>query len=30
VKDGPGVLLRALARLLVRGPDAPFVLGDMD
>jgi hypothetical protein len=30
VKQGPGGLLRALARLLVRGPDAPFVLGDMD
>jgi hypothetical protein len=23
-------LLRRLARLIVRGPDAPFVLGDLD
>jgi putative ABC transport system permease protein len=30
VERSPGRLLRALARLLVRGPDAPYILGDMD
>jgi len=30
VRPGPGRFLRRLASLLVRGPDAPFVLGDLE
>lgn len=30
MRPGPGRFLRRLASLLVRGPDAPFVLGDLE
>jgi hypothetical protein len=30
MKDSPGRFLRGLARLLVRGPDASYIPGDME